>query len=388
MNKLECRSIRACNSCGLSNLCFEEQLLFKQKKCEKTLSPLCKVEKITPSPSFVRYRNKAQFVFKKSGKEIRYGIYKSATHTPALTGDCRLCSERANEVAKVLCKLFASFKLNPYDFYKGTGYIKSVTVREAFATGELMVILSGASPVFPAKRTFVSALLKHCPYITTVALCVNKSEDKLFVGETKEILYGEGTITDILCDKRFLISPQSFYQINSAQCERLYEKAIELADFSGNEVVLDAYAGVGTIGICACDKVKKVFSVEQNPQAVKDAKENAAINHIDNIDFVCADSKDYIKALKEDHIAIDTAFIDPPRAGCSASFLNTLTKINPAKIIYISCNIETQARDIRILSNKGYKAQVCFPFDMFPNTGHCESVVKLIRSDLNPLRDL
>ena len=383
MNKLECSSFRACSACSLSNLRFEEQLLYKQKKCEKALSSLCKVEQITPSPSFIRYRNKAQFVFKKSGREIRYGIYKSATHTPALTGDCRLCSERANEIAAVLCRLFSSFKLQPYDFYQGSGYIKSVTVREAFATGEVMVILSGCDPVFPAKRTFVSALLKHCPYITTVVLCVNKSEDKLFVGETKEVLYGEGTITDILCGKRFILSAQSFYQINSAQCERLYRKAIELAGLNGNETVLDAYAGVGTIGICASDKAKKVYSVEQNPRAIKDARKNAALNGISHIEFVCADSKDYIRQLQAQGISVDAAFIDPPRAGCSASFLNILSKMKPKKIIYISCSIETQSRDIRILMNKGYQAQVCYPFDMFPNTGHIESVCKLIRRDIN-----
>lgn len=384
MNKLDCRSFRSCSACGLSNLCFEDQLHFKQKKCEKALASLCKVETITPSPSFLRYRNKAQFVFRKSGKEIRYGIYKAKSHTPALTDDCLICTVRANEIAATLCKLFASFKVSPYDFYKETGYLKSVTIREAFATGEVMVILSGASPVFPAKRTFLSALLKRCPYITTVVLCVNKSTDKLFVGETKEVLYGEGTITDILCGRKFLISPQSFYQINSAQCERLYHKTIELAEPSGDDAVLDAYAGVGTIGICACDKAKKILSVEQNPQAVKDAKKNASLNHIDNIDFVCADSKDYLKELKTHNVPIDVAFIDPPRAGCSASFLNTLAKMKPKKIIYISCNIETQSRDIRVLMNKGYRAETCYPFDMFPNTGHVESVVRLIRSDIKP----
>ena len=380
--KLNCKSARACSACSLSNLCFEDQLHFKQQKCKKTLSSFCTVKRIIPSPSFLRCRNKAQFVFKKSGREIRYGVYKSTTRTPALTDDCRLCSERANEIAAVLCRLFSSFKLQPYDFCKGTGYIKSVTIREGFSTGELMVILSGASPLFPAKRTFVSALLKHCPYITTVVLCVNKSGDKLFVGETKEILFGEGYITDILCSKKFLISPQSFYQINSAQCERLYQKAIELAGLSGNEIILDAYAGVGTIGICASDKAKKVYSVEQNPQAVKDAKKNASLNDINSIEFVCADSKDYIRELQAQGGSIDVAFIDPPRAGCSASFLNTLSLMKPKKIIYISCNIETQSRDIRILMNKGYRAQVCYPFDMFPNTGHVEMVCRLTLSDI------
>lgn len=381
MERLNCKTAGRCSGCTLSNLSFEEQLLLKQKKCEKALSPFCKVEKLTPSPSFLRYRNKAQFVFKRVGKTIRCGIYKAKTHTPALTDDCRLCSKRAVEIALVLCRLFLSFKLFPYDFYKGTGYIKSVTIREAFSTGEVMVILSGASPVFPAKRTFITALTKACPYITTVVLCVNKSEDKLFVGETKEILYGEGVITDILCEKKFLISPQSFYQINSAQCERLYHKAIELADLSGSETVLDAYAGVGTIGICAAEKAAKVYSVEQNPQAVKDAKKNASLNHLSNIDFVCADSKDFIKELRVEGAAIDVAFLDPPRAGCSPSFLNTLSKIKPDRIVYISCNIDTQSRDIRILLNKGYKAEVCYPFDMFPNTGHVETVVMMSRKD-------
>ena len=380
-DRLQCRSTRACSACGLFNLSFEEQLRYKQKKCNKTLSSFCHVERITPSPSFVRYRNKAQFVFKKTGKKIGYGIFKSATLSPALCEDCLLCSEKANKIADTLCRLFLSFKITPYDFYRGTGYLKSVTVREAFSTGEVMVILTAASPVFPANRTFVSALLKACPFITTVVLCHSKSENKLFVGETREVLFGEGFITDILCGKRFLISPQSFYQINTAQTQQLYHKAIALTSLSGCETILDAYSGVGTIGICAADHAKKVYSVEQNPQAVKDARQNARLNNIKNIEFVCADSKDYIKALKEQGVHIDAAFIDPPRAGCSPSFLNSLSKLSPKKIVYISCNIDTQKRDIAILHQKGYRAEVCFPFDMFPNTPHVESVCLMSREN-------
>ncbi len=382
MSEMICKNIRSCSACQLSNLSYSDQLLFKQKRCIRTLSPFCKVERITPCDSPLRYRNKAQFVFKKSGSRITYGIYKSTTHTISETDDCLLCTEHANTVARALCKLFLSFKLRPYDYYKGTGYIRSAVIREAFSTGELMVVINGNSPVFPAKRTFVSALLKACPFITTVVLCVNKSDEKLFTGNVQEVLFGNGYITDVLCEKRFLISPQSFYQINPIGTERLYQKAVELAALTGNENVLDAYCGVGTIGICASDQAKTVYSVEQNPQAVRDAEKNARLNGIENIRFTQADAKDYIKTLREQHIPIDVALIDPPRAGCSLSFLNTLSKLCPKRIVYISCNIDTQKRDIAILRNKGYKAQTCYPFDLFAQTKHVESVCLLTHSDI------
>lgn len=375
-----CIYSKKCNSCQLCNLSYKEQLHYKENICRKHLGAMCRIEKITPSPATEGYRNKAQFVYKREGKQILCGLYKSTSHSVMPTEHCAICSDAANEINLTLSKLFQSFKIQPYDYYNNKGWLKSVVIREAVATGESMVVINGADSMFPAKRTFATALQKACPSLTTAVVAVNRDRGKLFTGKLSEILFGEGVITDILCGEKFLLSPTSFYQINHDQTEQLYQKAMELANLSGNEVVLDAYCGIGTIGIIASRKAKFVHAVELNPAAIADAKKNAKLNDIQNIRFTAADSKDYAKELAKADIQIDVAFIDPPRAGCTASFLSALAKLRPEKIVYISCNPETQARDIRVLGRFGYRAEVCCPFDMFPHTNHCESIVLLKHS--------
>lgn len=373
---------KKCNSCQLCNLSYEEQLHYKENICRKHLGTMCRIEKITPSSASEGYRNKAQFVYKREGKRIFSGLYKSTSHSVMPIERCAICSDTANEISLTLSKLFQSFKIQPYDYYTGRGWLKSVVIREAVATGESMVVINGADSVFPAKRTFTSALQKACPTLTTAVAAVNRDRGKLFTGKVSEVLFGKGTITDILCGEKFLLSPTSFYQINHDQTEQLYQKALELAGLSGNEIVLDAYCGIGTIGIIASRKAKFVHAVELNPAAIFDAKKNAKLNGIQNIRFTAADSKDYAKELAKADTQIDVAFIDPPRAGCTAGFLSALAKLRPAKIVYISCNPETQARDIRILGRFGYRAEVCYPFDMFPHTNHTESIILLGWKDI------
>lgn len=371
---------KKCNSCQLCNLSYTEQLRYKENLCRRLIAPMCPVEPITPSPRSEGYRNKAQFVYKREGKRILSGLYKSTAHSVMAADRCAICSDTANEITAALSKLFQSFKIRPYDYHTGRGWLKSVVIREAVATGEVMVVINGADPVFPAKRTFATALKKACPSVTTAVYTVNRDRGKLFVGKQGEILLGSGTITDILCGEKFLLSPSSFYQINHDQTEQLYQKAIELAALSGSETVLDAYCGIGTIGIIASRRAKFVHAVELNPAAIADAKKNAGLNDIQNIRFTAADSKDYARKLAEVGEPIDAAFIDPPRAGCTAGFLKSLSKLSPARIVYISCNPETQARDIRVLGRLGYRAEVCYPFDMFPHTNHVESIVLFKRS--------
>ena len=372
-----CIYSKKCSSCHLCNLSMAEQLRYKENICRKTVGRLCRVEPITPSPKTEGYRNKAQFVYQRDGKRIVSGLYKSSTHSVMPADRCAVCSDNANEITAALAKLFQSFKVMPYDPYTGKGWLKSVVLREAVATGEMMAVINGADRVFPAKRTFASALQKACPALTTAVCTVNRDKTKLFTGKQSEILFGEGRITDVLCGEKFLLSPSSFYQINHGQTEQLYTKAIELVQLSGNEVVLDAYCGIGTIGVIAARSAKEVRAVELNPAAIADAKRNAKLNGIENIRFTAADSRDFAKRLAEKGARVDAAFIDPPRAGCSASFLNSLAKLSPERIVYISCNPETQARDIRVLGRLGYKAQVCYPYDMFPHTNHTESICLL-----------
>ena len=374
-----CEVGRKCNSCQLLNLSYEEQLHYKENICRRELGALCRVEAITPSPHIAGYRNKAQFVFRREGKTLVSGIYRSTTRTAVITDRCALCTDRANALADALCRLFQSFKIQPYDPYTGRGWLKSVVIREAVGTGEMMLVINGSDSVFPAKRTFTSALQKACPDLTTAVIAVNRDPAKLFTGRVSEVLFGDGCITDVLCAARFILSPTAFYQVNHDQTEQLYTKAIALASLDGSETVMDAYCGIGTIGILAARHAAKVLAVELNPEAIRDAKRNARLNGIENIAFTAADSRLYAKALADRGETIDAAFIDPPRAGCTASFLNALAKLNPRRIVYISCNPVTQARDIKVLARLGYRAQVCCPFDMFPHTNHVETVVLLSR---------
>lgn len=374
-----CQYAKRCNSCQLCNMSYEEQLAFKEKSCRRLFSGICSVGSITPSPEITGYRNKAQFAFKRDGKRIISGIYRSATRSVMAAGSCAVCSDFANTAAGELSRLFQSFKIIPYDPYTGRGWLKSVIIREARATGESMAVIIGADKIFPAKRTFATALQKACPELTTAVCAVNTDPKRLFAGRPGRILFGEGRITDILCGERFVVSPTSFYQINRAQTEKLYSKAIELAGLTGRETVLDAYCGVGTIGIVASRRAKAVHAVELNPEAIRDAEVNARMNGIENIRFTAADSRLYAKQLAERGEHIDAAFVDPPRAGCTAGFLNALSRLSPERIVYISCNPETQARDIRVLGRLGYRAEVCYPFDMFPHTNHVESVILMTR---------
>ncbi|MBQ7964996.1 MAG: 23S rRNA (uracil(1939)-C(5))-methyltransferase RlmD [Ruminococcus sp.] len=378
---LNCNVAKKCNSCQLNNLTYNEQLKYKQNRCIRYLGSFCRICDIIGMETPFSYRNKAQAVFKRErDKSISWGLYKSTTNTLVRTKECKLHTKHSNEIFNTLCALFKSFKIPPYDPFKGTGFVKSVVIREGFTFGEVMVIINGADSLFPAKKTFVSALLKKHPYITTVVTTVNKDRRKLFIGKTSSVLYGDGYIKDTLCGKTFIISPQSFYQINPIQTDKLYSKAIELAELDGTQTVLDSYCGVGTIGICASDKAKKVYSVESVKDAIIDAKKNAKLNAINNIEFACADAKDYIAYLKDEGIKIDVAFVDPPRAGCSKEFLQSIIDMGIKTVVYISCNIETQSRDLRLLKQNGYKVETIQPVDMFPHTNHVESIAKLVLS--------
>ncbi len=375
---LNCKVAKKCNSCQLNNLTYEKQLKYKHNNCKKFLSSFALVEPVIGMKTPFYYRNKAQAVFKRErDKSISWGLYKSTTNTIVKTNKCKLHTNVANEIFDTLCALFKSFKISVYDPFKGTGFIKSAVVREGFNSKEVMVILNAADSLFPAKKTFVSALLKKHPYITTVVTTINKDKRKLFIGKTQDVLFGNGYIKDTLCGKTFIISPQSFYQINPIQTEKLYKKAIELADLNDTKTVLDSYCGVGTIGICASEKAKTVLSVESNKDAITDAKKNAKINGVKNISFTCADAKDYIAFLKDEGTKIDVAFVDPPRMGCSRDFLCSLVSMDIKQVIYISCNVQTQARDIKILKNHGYEVKHIQPVDMFPHTNHTECIVKL-----------
>ena len=238
-----------------------------------------------------------------------------------------------------------------------------------------MVVLVLGSPILPSKNNFVKALLKEHPEITTIVVNVNNRNTSMVLGDKEQVIYGKGYIEDVLCEKVFKISPKSFYQVNPVQTEKLYNTAIEYAGLTGKETILDAYCGIGTIGMIASDKAKRVIGVELNSDAVKDARTNAKINNIENIELYNKDAGEFMVQLAEQGEKIDVVFMDPPRAGSDEAFLSSVVKCSPEKIVYVSCNPETLARDLKYLVKNGYKVRKMRGCDMFAHTGHVETVV-------------
>lgn len=376
-----CPKSKSCGACQLANLSYDEQLLLKNNITARLISGFCNINKIIGAKNPIHYRNKAQAVFFKGrSRDIVWGIYRSSSGTAIQVNSCKLQTQKANQIFTDLCALFKSFKIKPFDASSKSGYLRSVTIREAFATGEIMVIISAVTPDFPAKKTFCTALAGKHPEIKSIVFTQNKNTERLFQGTKEKVLYGRPYITDYLCGLKFHISALSFYQINHDQTEILYEKAMELANLTSEDTVLDAYCGIGTIGLAAAGKAKSVIGFEINPLAVKAAIENAKLNKISNARFYRASDEEFFSFAKDENISFSSVFLDPPRAGCSLSFLSALcANIKPKKIVYISCNPETQARDLKFLTKNGYKAITAQPVDMFPYTNHIENIVLLHR---------
>lgn len=373
-----CPVSRKCGGCQLMNLSYSEQLKFKQAKVVKLLGGFHRVNSIIGMEHPFHYRNKVQAAFGKTRSgEIISGVYQSSTHNIVKTDSCLIEDEKADEIIVTIRKMVKEFKLTVYDERKGNGFLRHVLVKRGFATNEIMVVLVTGTSVFPSKNNFVKALLKKHPEITTIVQNINNKFTSMVLGEKETVLYGKGYIEDVLCGLKFRISPKSFYQINPVQTEILYGKAIEFADLKGNEKVIDAYCGIGTIGMVASKGAGQVIGCEVNPDAIKDAKINAKINGVENIEFVCADAGEFMLGMKEQGEKCDVLLMDPPRAGSDKKFLSCAVALAPDKIVYISCNPETQQRDLYYLIKNGYKVKKIQPVDMFPFTAHIESVVLL-----------
>jgi 23S rRNA (uracil1939-C5)-methyltransferase len=306
-------------------------------------------------------------------------VYQSSTHNIVKTDSCLIEDKKADEIILTIRKLVKSFKLTVYDERNSKGFLRHVLVKRGFATNEIMVVLVTGTPVFPSKNAFVKELLKLHPEITTIVQNVNNKFTSIVLGERETVLYGKGYIEDVVCDCRFRISPKSFYQINPVQTHVLYSKAVEYAELNGTQKVIDAYCGIGTIGIVAARQAGQVIGCELNADAVRDARVNAGLNDIENIKFICADAGEFMLGMKEAGEKCDVLFMDPPRAGSDKRFLSSAIHLAPEKIVYISCNPETQQRDLFYLTKNGYKVKKIQPVDMFPHTNHVECVALLER---------
>lgn len=377
----KCPIYKKCNGCQLMNMeDYGQQLKWKQKQINRLFEGICGVRHIIGMENPFHYRNKAQPVFRltRDGRIIS-GIYQSSTRGIAATDSCLLENERANSITVEIRNLMKSFKLLPAEGKGSRGFLKNLLIRTGYQSGEIMVVFVTVSHLFPSKRNFIKALLQRCPDITTIVQSINSSENFLSLGEKNVTLYGPGKIKDSLCGCTFSVSPDSFYQINPVQTERLYNTAVELADLSGDERVIDAYCGTGTIGIIAAKKAGVVIGVESNRESVRDARENAALNRCRNMSFACEDAGKFMTELAQNDMSADVVFVDPPRSGCSKEFLDSLSMLMPKKVIYISCNPETQVRDVKQLIKNGYKVRTIQPVDMFPHTKHIENICLLVK---------
>ena len=367
-----------CGGCQLLDMPYEKQLKQKQKQVNKLLKPYCNTEKIIGMENPFHYRNKVHAVFghRKDGTVIS-GIYQQGTHFIVPVDECLIEDKRADAIIRDIRDLLKSFKIKTYDEDTGYGLFRHVLIRRGFKSGEIMVVLVLGSPILPSSNNFVKALRKEHPEITTVVLNINDRKTSMILGEREKVLYGKGFIRDELCGCTFRISPKSFYQVNPVQTEILYQKAIEFAHLTGKESVIDAYCGIGTIGLIASGHAKEVVGVELNKDAVKDAILNAKENQIRNVRFFQGDAGEFMEAMAAEGNSMDVLFMDPPRAGSDEKFMASAVKMGPEKIVYISCNPETLARDLKYLTKKGYQVKKIQPVEMFAFTEHVETVCLL-----------
>ena len=417
-----CPYAKKCGGCDYQGMPYEKQLKEKQAYVQKQVGNFCKVLPILGMDEPYHYRNKVHAVFdieKKRGSRpgargngkaangkqgnskngrfaakpapggIISGVYKAGTHEVINIDACQIEDELSSAIIRDIRGLLHSFKIKTYDEDTGYGLLRHVLVRRGFHSGEVMVVLVLGSPVLPSKNHFVKALRELHPEISTVIVNVNDKRTSMVLGDKESVIYGKGYIEDTLCGCTFRISPKSFYQVNPVQTELLYGKAIAYAALTGNETVVDAYCGTGTIGIIAAKSAKKVIGVELNRDAVRDAVKNAKCNNVKNIDFYNADAGQFMVEMAEYRAdakagekngadEVDVVFMDPPRAGSDEAFLSSVVTLAPKRVVYVSCNPETLARDLLYLTKHGYRAQECQPVDMFPWTKHVETVCQLV----------
>ncbi|MDN5298708.1 MAG: rRNA (uracil1939-C5)-methyltransferase [Clostridiales bacterium] len=379
-----CPIFETCGGCQLQMFNDEGQLKYKYSQLIDLLGKFGKVEPIEGMREPFHYRHKTHATFSYSKgrpRRIIAGIFEEHSHRVVETENCLIQDERANNIIQSILALMPSFKMIPYDEDAEKGFLRHALIRTAFAHDGVMVVLVGGSPIFPAKRRFTEALIKKHPEIKTVIFNINSRKTSMVLGNREEVLYGSGYLEDSLCGMTFRISPKAFYQVNPEQTEKLYREAIKMAGLTGGERVLDAYAGIGTIGMVASTGAKEVISVELNKDAVRDAIRSARDNDVKNIYFHQADATEFIEQMAATGEKADIVFLDPPRSGSTPAFIKAVAKMKTDRVVYVSCNPETLARDLALFKSEGYKIVRIKPFDMFPWTGHVETVVRLQRQN-------
>ncbi len=379
----DCPVFPRCGGCVYRHISYEAELRQKRQRVADALSRIGHLdvipEEITGCVSPDRYRNKAQYPVGMNNGRLLTGFYAPFSHRVIDCKNCLLQPEEYAKILKTVSKWAEKYKIPVYNEEDGKGLLRHVYIRKGFETGEIMVCLVINGQKIFKTNELIEVLKIACPEIKTVLLNHNTEDTNVILGKQNTVLYGDGFIEDVLCGKRFRISPLSFYQVNHDQAQRLYEKTAEFAVTPETETVIDLYCGAGTIGLSLADKVKSVIGVEIVPEAIEDAKINAKLNGITNAEFICGDAAEAAKQLDERGILPDTVIVDPPRKGCDEALLHTIADMAPERVVYVSCDPGTLARDLAVLETLGYKTEKVCPYDMFPRTVHVESVVLLTK---------
>lgn len=381
----KCPVYRQCGGCQIQALDYQAQLKYKERKVRGNLERIggftdIELEPIIGMENPYYYRNKAQFpVGTDKNGEIVTGFYAGRTHDIIPNTKCYLGAEVNEEILQVVLEYMKKYCVSVYNEITGKGLVRHVLIRTGFTSGEIMVCIVANGKKLPQAEKLVEAL-RRIEGMKSITLNVNEKHTNVILGEEVRLLWGTTYIQDNIGDITYRISPLSFYQVNPVQTRRLYETALEYADLKGEETVWDLYCGIGTISLFLSQKAKKVYGVEIVPQAIEDARENALLNHIENAEFYVGKAEEVLPKLYEKKgIYADVIVVDPPRKGCDEKCLETIVKMQPKRVVYVSCDPATLARDLRYLCNRGYEVKRGRACDMFPMTGHVETVALLTR---------
>ncbi len=394
-----CPIARSCGGCQIQEMNYEAQLAFKTKKVRENLIRIGKIDfEGEDAPVFhdclgmenpFRYRNKAQFPVRRKNGKIQAGFYAGRTHDIIPCEDCAIGIEENQKILASILMHMENYHIEPYDEEKHSGLVRHVLIRKGFKTGEIMVCIVINGRKFPASEALTESLCR-IPGMTDISLNINMAKTNRILGEELLQLYGNGYITDYIGTVRFRISPLSFYQVNPVQTEVLYGTALQYAGLTGKEQVFDLYCGVGTISLFLAQKASHVTGVEIVPQAIEDAKENARLNNMENTDFYAGAAEEVVPALYQQGRRADVVVVDPPRKGCDETLLETIVAMAPEKLVYVSCDSATLARDLKYLAAKGFRIREIQPVDMFPQCAAVECVTRLERhsDSISDLREL
>ena len=378
-----CPIFAKCGGCATMHLSYEEELRFKKEKVDAAIKRIggidMPLEKINGAPETEGYRNKAIYAVSDVKGAVETGFFRQHTHDVIGTERCLIQSEFADRAAKAVRKWMTECRVPAYNEKSGSGMIRHVFSRFAFKTGQGQVTVVSFSPKIPHSDRLIEKILEECPETRSIVLNVNRTKGNTVLAGEFITLWGEGYIEEILCGLKFRLSPRSFLQINPVQAEKLYDKAIEYAELTGNETVIDLYCGTGTITLCLAKKAGRVIGAEIVDAAIADAKKNAERNGVENAEFICADASEAAKYLKDSGIKPDVLVVDPPRKGLTPDVIDSIAEMNPQRVVYVSCDPSTLARDLKLFAEKGYAMEKGEAYDLFPRTYHVESVVKLLR---------